>query len=93
LPPNGGVQVFDFEKVRKAARDEALAKSLDMLTDKQKSEWKKLVGEPFKYPLTTGSSGAVFSTGAIGIPGGFGGGFKVVPAPVLPNAVPPDKPK
>jgi RNA polymerase sigma factor (sigma-70 family) len=90
--PNG-VFEFNFEKVTKEARAEGLKRAVAALTDDQKALWKKMTGEPVKYPLNQQWNFAQDLPLIGGFAGGFGG-VQVVPAvPAVPVVPPPAPPK
>jgi RNA polymerase sigma factor (sigma-70 family) len=90
----GGFTPIDYEKVVRDARAEGLKRALAILTDDQKSTWKKLTGEPFTHPISNPKWMRIgFGGGRVGIGiGGVGGvgGVKVAPPiPALPVNPPP----
>jgi RNA polymerase sigma factor (sigma-70 family) len=97
----GGINVAQYEKAVEEARDKGMKQSLAVLTDDQKTSWKKLTGEPITYQikhLNQGTGGFRFGTGGGFGGGGFGGGVGggVLPGggfPVVPPPVDPTKPK
>jgi hypothetical protein len=85
----GGFNPIDYEKLVRDARAEGMKRALAILTDEQKTAWKKLTGEPFTHPLPLPMSsprGVRFGVGGIGVGGGFGGmgGGVVRPVPGVP---------
>lgn len=78
-----GFNTVDFEKTIREIRAEGMKRAVAILTDEQKTAWKKLVGEPFAHPLplpTNAMKGMRF--------GGFGGAIQFAPGQVLPAAPP-----
>src|SRR5262249_15011680 len=86
--PGGGVTVggfnsADHEKVVRSARAEGLKRALEVLTDEQKTAWKKLTGEPFAHPFPLPASALKgVRSGFVG--GAAGGAVRPVPAPPVP---------
>ncbi len=59
---------FDFEKAIREARESAAKQAVDVLTEEQKVVWKKLVGEPSKFPLPAPRGMHGFGFGGVAIP-------------------------
>jgi RNA polymerase sigma factor (sigma-70 family) len=90
----GGINTAQYDKAVEEARDKGMKQSLALLTDSQKTTWKKLTGEPITFQIKHSSSGfgnSRFGGGFGG--GGFGGGAGGVPFPGgVPAPVDPTKP-
>jgi RNA polymerase sigma factor (sigma-70 family) len=85
--PNVPVQI-DYEKVMKDAREDGMKGALEVLTADQKAAWKKLIGEPVKFPLPR--PGDPFG---IGIRPFQRGGVPVPPVVAPPAVAPPAAPE
>ncbi|QJW94487.1 sigma-70 family RNA polymerase sigma factor [Frigoriglobus tundricola] len=49
--PDGAAKMIDVVKVGREVRAAGMNRALAILTDEQRAEWKKLMGEPFTHPL------------------------------------------
>jgi RNA polymerase sigma factor (sigma-70 family) len=83
IAANGVVTTFDFNQNFKDNRDEGTKRALAILTDEQKTGWKKMTGDPIAYQINRPWAGGRSTVGGFG----FGGGMQIAPGGGLPARV------
>jgi RNA polymerase sigma factor (sigma-70 family) len=60
-----------FYKAVEEARDKGMKEAMAILTDEQKTTWKKLIGEPISFPITSIWSQGGYKVGGVVLPQGM----------------------